>query len=208
MPVASSTRAVAALMLVSSSAVRSPAATSAPCAGGRGWAGSQRPAGLAPAGLHRAAEQQTTYAAQFRQPAQTRQAQLPSAPIGWPFPPAPDAAAQRRQSANVRQVPLLHITGTVLSGAAGQAAVQVLLGLACRRLAFEHLLHQVDASAWTRRARRRAAGRWGQVAVQKPPMHALRWLGWPPGPSAVPANSGDKRFASGGLSSSAYIGRG
>ena len=50
-------------------------------------------------------------------------------------------------AADVQQVAILHATGTgAFAVAAGQAAVQVQLGLARGRLAFQHLFHQVDAA--------------------------------------------------------------
>ena len=51
-------------------------------------------------------------------------------------------------AADVHQVPVLHAAGAGgLAVAAGQAAVQVQLRAARHRRAFEHLLHQVDAPA-------------------------------------------------------------
>ena len=69
--------------------------------------------------------------------------------------PAHGALAQRARhlfiddlATNIHQVAVLHAAGAGrFAVAAGQAAVQVQLGLARGFGAFEHLLHQVDASA-------------------------------------------------------------
>jgi hypothetical protein len=177
MPAASSTRAVARLMLGSRAGCTQPASSST------------RRSRRAPGPARR-----------ISPPARRAAAAWPAAPqAAWGAPPAethgrskpartqPSAQqpAQRRLAARSRHALLDQAPADVdqaavfhagraggFAVATGQAAIQVLLGHARRRLSLEHLLDQVDAPARTvELVAQQLIGRAGRQA--KPAVHAL-----------------------------------
>ena len=189
MPAASSTRAVALLMLGIMAGCTQPASISTLRACAARGPGCRRPAWRGTLFLQRGGQQRAHQLAQLHGRARTAaRAGLPSAPSAARVSPARARHLGVDQlAADVDQVAVLHAAGAgAFAVAAGQAAVQVQLGLARGRARLRAPASSGRCGRAGRRARRPAAGRWGRWRCRS--RSARTCAGWPrpPGRRACP----------------------